>query len=212
VVPSYVKAFPKRAGGDPPAGPYTGPDTFVLALVDTTSQFARTAQLHFAEELRLGWQPACADPDPTQQPRTFYVPESDAPKLEPPLVEGPVFTDFSTGCGSNIGRGSRFSLWLTARDTRAPAVIATAKFDNLATALTFYASSMTPAVTNTLTSILANARSAYDASNPALAISELAAFIAAIDANPAEFTATPANAPGELIARAQSLQFMIPKT
>src|SRR5262249_60881451 len=113
-------------------------------IIDSTAQFARTAEVHVEESEFLGWSPSCIDPDVTRRPRTFYVPEVGSPKFEPPIVEGPVFTDFSTGCGSNIGRGSRFSVWLTARDTRQPSEIVSAKFDGLEAALAPYAGLIAP--------------------------------------------------------------------
>jgi len=222
-IPSYFQAFPKKAAIDPPGGPYTGPPTFVMGIIDTTATFTRTAQMHEEEEGRLGYAPSCADatdpgpppqPQASQpvQPRTFYAPETDAPKSEAPLLEGTIATDFSSGCGSNIGRSSRFSFWFTGRDTRNSLDIANNKFDSLGFAIgTFYAGLINSATAAILTTQLGDARTAFDAGDLAGTILSLNLFIATVDGNPGSFTPDPANVAGELIARAESLKYIVPK-
>lgn len=211
LVPKEIQAFPKARPGDPSGGPYTGPPTFLMAIVDTTADFRRTARFHGQEKDRLGYQPKCSDSDQTMQPRTFYAPETDPPKSEAPLVEGAVFTDFSTGCGSNIGRGSRFSLWLTARDLRPAATIVNDKYDNLQNAMVAYSAFIEDSLEATLNADIAASRAAFTANDHSGAISQLVGVVVAIDSTPLGFLAHPANVPGQLIARSLSLKFMISK-
>jgi hypothetical protein len=211
-VPAYVQAFPKKLPGDPSGGPYTGPPTFVLTVVDTTAPFSRTAQVHIEESSILGYQPSCTDPDPGLRPRTFHAAETDPPKSEPQVVEGPVFADVSTGCGSNIGRGSNFSLWLTARDTRAPGAIVTAKLDGLDAALLAHSALIDSATLATLQAAAGDCRAQFGAGDKRAAIRALDDLMDAVDASPGAFTPDAVNVPGELIRRAHSIAYMIGET
>jgi hypothetical protein len=212
VLPAHIQAFRAAAPGDPPGGPYSGPPTFVLAVVDTTAVFARTVGFHGLEEVVLHHNPPCTERAQYLQSRTFYVPEISPPKSEPPIVEGPVFTDFSTGCGSNIGRGSRFSLWLTASDSRPTRMIVNEKLDNLDAALASYAGLIGASVRTALSAQVGAARTAYAGGNVPGAQAALASFVTIVDANPGAFAPNPANVPGELIARAESGGYLMGKT
>jgi hypothetical protein len=208
-IPANIQAFRK---GDPD----TGPPTFLLAIIDTTATFDRTVEVHYDEAEQLGYEPDCADADVTKRPRTFYAPEIGAPKSEPPLVEGDVFVNFSTDCGSNIGRGGRFSLWLTAREMDPPADTADSQLANIQAAMDFYPC-IDPDIKGLLEGELQAAVAAFedfketgDPADRAEALARLEAFIAVIDANPGAFTACSTfNVGGELIARAQAAEFSI---
>jgi uncharacterized repeat protein (TIGR01451 family) len=206
IVPSFVKALGK-------GGP-AGTPTFVLSLVDTSAQFARTAEFHGFEDFRLGWDPPCVvAADPTQEPRTFYAPE--ALKGEPSLVEdvgfgGPVFVDISSGCGSNKGSGWNFSLYLTGKDTRTPLEVARYMLQRMQDALSALAASITnPTASNLLTEVQA-ALSTLD-TNATASLANMNNFINLVDANPAAFNNTARNVSGELAGRALSARYMLSK-
>lgn len=210
-IPAHIQAFGK---GDP----QTGPPTFLMAIIDTTATFGRTVEVHYDEAAQLGYEPSCTDADVTMQPRTFYAPEIGPPKSEPPIVEGDIFVNFSTDCGSNIGRGGGFSLWLTGREMDAPVDTADSQLDNLEAAMDFYPC-IDPDVEEELEEELEEAEEAFedyqqsgDPDDQAEAIAHLDAFIAVIDANPGGFvTCSPVNVGGELLARAEAAQFSIEK-
>lgn len=211
-IPAHIQAFRK---GDP----QTGPLTFLMAILDTTATLARTVEVHYDEAQQLGYEPSCTDADITMQPRTFYAPEIGPPKAEPPIVEGNVFVNFSTDCGSNIGRGGGFSLWLTGREMNLPVETAVSQLATVQAAMDFYPC-IDPDVEEALEEDLASAVEAFeefkesgDPDDKAEAIAQLEAFIAVIDANPGGFvTCSPVNVGGELIARAQAARFSIEKT
>jgi len=212
MIPPHVQAFRK---GDP----NTGTPTFLLAILDTTATFTRTVEVHYDEAEQLGYEPDCADPDTTRRPRTFYTPQSAPPKSEPPIVEGPIFVNFSTGCGSNIGRGGGFSFWLTAREMDSPALTADAQLANTQAAMDFYPC-IDPDVKPALEAELQAAVAAFDAykqggdpDDQAEAIARLDAYIAVIDGNAGAFAGcAPVNVGGELIARAEAAKFSILNT
>ena len=211
-IPAHIQAFKK-------VDPENGTPTFLLEILDSTARFARTVEVHYDEAEQLGYEPSCDDPDFGMQPRTFYAPEIDPPKSEPPQVEGDVFVNFTTGCGSNIGRGGKFSLWLTARDTDLPVVTADSQLANLAAAMDFYpcidadVRGALDAALQAAVSAFADYKSSGDPDDQAEAIAQLDAFIAVVDANPGGFAACASNVnvAGELIARSDAAQFTIAK-
>ncbi len=213
-ISAHVQAFKK---GDPA----DGVPTFIMAILDSTATFTRTVEIKYDEAEQLGYQPSCTDPDAGLQPRTFYVPETFPPKFEPAIVEGQVFTDFSTRCGSNIGRGSSLSLWLTARDTRDLLEIVDEKRASLLKALDFHGC-IDPGTRSLLETELQEAAAAFDAyeetgdaAQQRQSIRELDDFIRVADANTHEGVFSTCNATlnvgGALIARAESAKFMISK-
>ena len=207
IVPTYVIGIGKGGPGGRPRSCW--PSSIPQPA------FARTAEFHGLEDFRLGWDPPCVVlADPTQEPRTFYARE--ALKSEPALVEeglfgGPAFVDISSGCGSNKGSGWNFSLYLTGRDTRTPAQIATFMLQQLQGALT----TLGPFVLNptVAANLMADVRTALTnlAPAPASAMADMADFIGIVDANPGAFNNSVRNVSGELAARAQSATYMIRK-
>jgi len=207
IVPSYVKAMGKGGPGGPP--------TFVLAIIDTTALFQRTAEFHGLEDFLLGWDPPCiVSGDRTQEPRTFYARE--APKGEPDLVEetafgGPVFTDVSSGCGSNKASGWNFSLYLTGRDSRAPLEVARFKLQQLQVALTGFSRFINSTVFNNLATEVQAALATLDTA-PASSLANMTNFIAIVDGAPAgSFNNASRNVAGELVGRAQSASYILKK-
>jgi uncharacterized repeat protein (TIGR01451 family) len=199
-VPSYLKGM-----GDGGPG---GTPTFVLAIIDSTAVFRRTAEFHGLEDFLLGWHPPCViTGDRTQEPRTFYAPETA--KGEPALVEGNTFVDVSSGCGSNKAAGWSFSLYLTGRDTRTPLDIARFKLQNLEQALQSYSRFINGTVFNNLLTEVQAALASLDGA-PANSLQNLTNFVGIIDANPSAFP-TSGNISGELVGRALSASYVIRK-
>jgi hypothetical protein len=221
-VPAFAQALRKALPGDLPGAP-TGPPTFLLAIIKTTAVFGRTAASHFEEEERgiLG-QCAGLGPQAAQEgePRTFYAPETGAPKLEPGLVEGETFIDVSDGCGSNKGAGWNFSLYLTGRDPSTPVQIVDRKLTGLRLTLNALSPHVASPVLSELDGELADAEVAFarfrDSEKQAdkdAALAALEAFRATVDANPSAFDNAGAhrNVSGELVARTGSALFILPK-
>jgi Domain of unknown function DUF11 len=207
IVPSYVKAMGKGGPGGAP--------TFVLALIDTTAVFDRTAEFHGLEDFLLGWDPPCiVAADRTREPRTFYARE--AFKGEPALEEeiafgGPAFVDISSGCGSNKASGWNFSLYLTGRDSRAPVEVARFKLQNMQGALSSLGSFITDgAVASSLLGEVQAALASLD-SAPASSLANMTNFIAIVDGNPGAFDNSSRNVAGEFVGRAQSASYILKK-
>ena len=221
-VPAFAQALRKSLPSDPPGQP-SGPPTFMLAIIKTTAGFQRTAAAHFEEEERgIVGQCAGLGPQAAQEnePRTFYAPETGAPKLEPGLVEGETFIDISDGCGSNKGAGWNFSLYLTGREPSTPLQIMDRKIPGLRLAFNSLSGHIGSPVAAELDGLLADAEAAFarfrrseqqtdrDATQAALE-----AFRATIDANVEAFDNAGAgrNVNGELVARVNSALFILPK-
>jgi hypothetical protein len=221
-VPAFAQALRKHLPTDG-TGPSTGPETFLLAIIKTTAGFQRTAASHFEEEERgIVGQCAGLGPQSAQEgePRTFYAPETGAPKLEPALVEGETFIDVSDGCGSNKGSGWNFSLYLTGRDPSTPIQIMDRKIPGLRLTFNSLSSHVTSPVAAELDGELADAeaafahfRASHHQADKDATLAALQAFRATIDANVAAFDNAGAgrNVSGELVARANSALFILPK-
>lgn len=219
-IPGHVKAFMRT--GAPCPGDGMCP-TFMLSVADSTTASFGATQQHHIEENSIGFNTSCYSGDPSaqapdlEQPRTFYATDAN----DPAIVEAAAFTDISTGCGSNIGRGSGFSLFLVGWDSRAVATIASEKLTNLKAALNGNDASqggLAPFIQkgkarNTLNGLLDQAIAAYQSSQISQALGHLQSFIDAV--NPADFRQCPKgkgqcrDAPGELVARALSAKFMV---
>ena len=121
VIPPHAQAFVNSACPGPGYG-------YLVYAGSSTASFFGAEIEHHIEENQLGFNTSCSG---GQQSRTFWATDSD----DPPVVEGTSFTDISTGCGSNIGRGGGFSYVLTGYDTRPPRAIAAEKLSFLDLAL-----------------------------------------------------------------------------
>ena len=217
VVPSYVKPFDRA-----------GCPTFLVYVVDTDADFFGATVEDHIEENAIGFDTTCyaggspfggdpPSPGPGQ-PRTFYATDGD----DPAIVEGNSFTDISSGCGSNIGRGGERSLILLGWDERSTNDIASSKLSSLDLALngndpcTGGLAPFIPSRTRrTLNNHLQDAIAKFNAAQGALAEAALDNFISAVQSGNIKNCvkrsrcAPCRNAPGELIARAVSAQFMI---
>jgi hypothetical protein len=209
IVPAHLQSFRK---GDP----VEGVPTLLLAIMETTAVFRRTYEFHYEEEEQLGHQPPCDDPlDPRNETRTFKVGDPRSGRM---TVEGPVFTDISSDCGSNIGRGSEFSFFLVGRSLRTPAEIGDGQFDNAFATLDpdFY-----PCIDGDLRGGLAArlraARNAWEelkAGDPEArprVIALLNEFIDFVDQNPGGLAQCTTNVAGDLISRALAILYNVPK-
>lgn len=219
IIPSYVRTFLVGA-------PAAGDPIFFVCLADTSAGFVRTIDSHEDEATQLHYQPDCLDPDPSLQPRFFWVPADG----EPPIVEkdGTTMTliDVSSACrntGSNRAVTPDYSILLPiVRDTRPVTDIVGFKLQSLGETLTSFApfvrnTGSCQGVYGTLTAGLQAATEAFAPtkgkrkSDPAAAIIQLQSFVAITDGNPSCFDDSQRNVNGELVARAQSAIFMLGK-
>lgn len=125
VIPAYIDPF--RLGD-----PVTGPQAYFICRVDTSAKFRKTVEIHEDEERVLGYQPDCDTDNSAEgvkkQARFFWAPSTN----EPENAEGLQFIDISAGCGSNVGRGMKFSWTIpAAQDTRSICRILNDKLDGL---------------------------------------------------------------------------------
>ena len=199
-IPAYVRAFRK---GDS----LLGPPTFLLIVADSSVDVLGLVAHVVYEGLILGYEPDCAAPDSTAQPRLFWVPSP----LEPPILESPAFIDVSNGCGTTHGLTRGWSLFLAcARDTRPTAEIARAKLAALRKVL-----EREPCVDlqliRKLERILGSALLEVARGEFAAASAKLQAFSALIQGSPNAFSSCKVNVSGELRARADSAVFLLQK-
>jgi hypothetical protein len=197
-IPSHITALP--------LGPSQTP-TFVLVVVSSGAQSIGATQEHHIEEETLGFTNLCTDPY-DRQPRTFYATDPD----DPAIIEGDSFTDISSGCGSNIGRGGQTSAILTAADNRFPTDIASEKLTALQDLVSSKATGglsryVSAGARSKLNGFLRSAVKALR-SNPPSAVDPLESFISFVKCNPGSFDDSARNVSGELVARARSAQFM----
>jgi len=207
-IPSFVNAFD-----------LDGQPTFLMHVLDTTAQFEVTFQ-HLVREQVLGFDTSCVDltdpfdpinPSPTQQ-RLFHATDAD----DDPVVEGDSFFDISTGCSSSLGRGWDASGFLTGWDSRTPLEIAGAKLDALSQALSDddpgqggLSGFIARRTLRRLTNAIAAARRSFDRGDYDSAMSRLDDLIATVLNNPQSIDDSSRNVSGELVARAESANYMI---
>jgi hypothetical protein len=234
-VPAHVRGYP--LGETECAADGTG-CYYLVYVADTGADvFGGTQEHHFEEEL-FGFETSCyvsddegADPH-GQQPRTFYATDDN----DPAIVEGNDFTDISTGCGSHIGRGAQFSMFIAGWDGRPLADAIEQKIVSIEAALDPErgpsAGGLWDYITDDgqdeLTALVEALRETWECEKeggPAEEGADYPQTLAAIDAiaeyvdtYPVEFSECPnaaascptskRNAPGELIARAESAAFL----
>jgi hypothetical protein len=202
-IPSYVGCFMGPADAC----------YYLVSVVETSADvFGSTQQHHFDEE-PFGIQADCEE---LPQPRLFHATDDD----DAAVVEGGSFADITTGCGSHIGRGGQFSLFLTGSDGRPLAQIVDDKLTNFSSALNgtnLAAGGLAPFIKkNTKGSLsrdLDKAISSWNRGNEEQAQSYLAAMVATVKSSLASFSrcvgSVCRNSPGEIIARAESASFMV---
>jgi hypothetical protein len=221
-VPGYVRGFSRNdsaCDGD-------GHGCFYLVFLTTTgaATFGSTQEHHF-EENDYGFDTTCyvnSGDAHSMQPRTFYATDGD----DPTILEGLDFIDISTGCNSHIGRGGEFSMFLTGWDERQAYDITKQKLENLLalvdasnTADGVLAEYADPATMTTLYDLADDALDLWESQGSgyeATTLAKLNAFISKVrDAvDDSLFIECPGgplpcrNAPGELIARAESAAFL----
>jgi hypothetical protein len=204
-IPSYVGCFPRNVG---PAGCY-----YLVSVAETSADVFGATQQHHFDETPFGIQADCNLPP---QPRLFHATDDD----DAAVVEGTSFADITAGCGSHIGRGGQFSLFLTGWDSRSLAQIVDDKLANLASSLNgtnLLAGGLAPFIKkNTKGSLsrdLDKAISSWNRGNEAQAQSYLAAMVATVKSSLSSFSRCSGgvcrNSPGEIIARAESASFMV---
>jgi hypothetical protein len=228
-LPSYVRGYPLN--GSTCLNNGTGAGCYYLVFVaDTGANVFGSTQQHHFEEDAFGFSTNCYGagpyfpPDP-KQPRTFHGTDAN----DAPVVEGEDVFDITTGCGSHIGRGGQFSVFVTGWDSRTAQSVTTDKLVHLQSALVgtnALVGGLAPYINpyllgnstkkNTLANDIYLARQAWSCGDKAKTIAYLDSFIARIKAAlpvAGKFTECPVglpcrNAPGELIARAESAAFL----
>ena len=207
-IPSYVGCFTRSVG---PAGLCY----YLVSVAETSADVFGATQQHHFEEAPFALQVGSCEDNP-EQPRLFHATDDD----DPAVPEGPVFADITAGCGSHIGRGGQFSLFLTGSDGRPLAEIVNDKFANFASALNgtdVLAGGLAPFIKkNTKGSLsrdLDRAITAWNDGDEAEAQSRLAAMVATVKSSLSSFSRCSGgvcrNSPGEIIARAESASFMV---
>jgi hypothetical protein len=205
-IPSYVGCFTRSVG---PAGLCY----YLVSVAETSADIFGATQQHHFDETPFGLD---ADCEVLPQPRLFQATDDD----DPAVTEGPNFADITAGCGSHIGRGGQFSLFLTGSDGRSFTDIVDDKFVNFASSLNgtnVLTGGLAPFIKkNTQGSLsrdLNRAITAWNSGDEAAAQSYLAAMIATVKSSLSSFSRCSGgvcrNSPGEIIARAESASFMV---
>jgi hypothetical protein len=205
-IPSYVGCFTRNVGP-------VGLCYYLVSVAETSADVFGATQQHHFDETPFGLQ---ADCNLEPQPGLFRATDDD----DPPVVESDKFSNITTGCGSHIGRGGEFSLFLTGSDLRLDADIVDDQFANFASALNgtnVALGGLAPFIKkNTKGSLsrdLDRAVSAWNSGDEALAQSHLAAMVATVQSSLSSFSRCSGgvcrNSPGEIIARAESASFMV---
>jgi len=199
-IPAYVRA--QRTGD-----PITGEPTFVLFLVDSSAGVFGVVSHISDEEVLLGYPVDCNNPDPTLQPRLFWVPTPG----EAPIPEGSTFINVSNDCGSSKGLTRSFSLFLaSARDTRPFDQITTAQLNGLGKVLSG-AGCIASKTKNQLRKTYAAVVRHFEHGRIDKAISSLQTFISLANGSPQSFSGCQQNELGALTARASAAIFNLQK-
>ena len=224
-VPSHVRGYELNGSTCQPDG--TGCYYLVFTADTGANLFGGTQEHHFEED-DFGFVTSCyvsaapgAGPS-ARQPRVFHATDGNDPRI----VEDDDFSDISTGCNSHIGRGGQFSLFLTGWDSRSLKSLVSDKLAKLDLALNghdAFAGGLAPYIDpailgcwwkrNTLAYWLAVAKIAWACNSRSITLTALGKFLALVRSSPGSFEEEPAgllarNAPGELIARAESASFL----
>lgn len=122
MIPAYARAFRLD-------DPQTGTPTFILVEADSSAAVSGLIDHHAIESEILGYDPDCLDPVATQRPYLFWSPDEN----DPPIVEGAVFIDVTTGCGTIRGITRDMSYFLAGVRITAPMrSVVSGKLDGLA--------------------------------------------------------------------------------
>jgi len=207
-IPPYVGCFTRSVGP-------VGLCYYLVSVAETSADVFGATQQHHFEEAPFALQVGPCEGNPLQ-PRLFHATDDD----DPAVVEGDDFSDITAGCGSHIGRGGQFSLFLTGSDGRLLTDIVNEKLANLASSLNgtdLAHGGLAPFIKkNTKGSLsrdLDKAITAWNSGDEAAAQSFLAAMVATVKSSLSSFSRCSGgvcrNSPGEIIARAESASFMV---
>jgi hypothetical protein len=199
-IPAYARAFPL-------ADPDTGTPTFIVIEAQNSATLTGLVD-HLADESTiLGYEPDCADPDITRQPFLFWAPDSD----DPPIVEGDVFIDISTGCGTIRGLSRNMSYFLVGVRITAPmSSVVTEKLDGLQRVISG-ASCIERRTKRRLESLMTRALRDYGRGNLTNVAASLQQIDSQVEASPEAFSGCTVNVGGEIQARARSAIFALSK-
>lgn len=220
-VPAYVLPMVR-------AVPTGSAEYYLVFVTSTGADFYGSTQTHHLHESQNAFSDTdCAVPGPTPA-RIFYATDPDDPVIiEDNTVPGAgVFVDITVGCGSHLGRGNQFSLFLAAGgDSRGLVDVVHDKLTNLRSALTgtnALSGGLAPYVVknstgNAILKLVDDARKAYDANDPLTAQSDLDQIVTTVNANPRSFVQCVSvggknvcrNTPGQIVSRATSAAYMV---
>ena len=199
-IPAWARAF--RLGD-----PATGTPSFIVIEADNSALVSGLFDHYAIEEPILGYDIDCDDPDLTQQPHLFWAPdENDAP-----IVEGDVFIDVTTGCGTIRGLTWSTSYFLAGvRITESLPVLLSQKLTGLEETIT-----ASPCIRKQLSRKLLNemsqAQRAFQRERYDDVIASLQQFETLVVQSPDDFSQCGENVAGELRARARSAEFVAGK-
>jgi hypothetical protein len=199
-IPAFVRAFRK---GDP----VSGVPTFLLVIADNTARSRGIINHVIDEEVILGYKPDCSNLESSLQPRGFWAPDlGDAP-----IIEGSVFIDISSGCGTARGITRDFSYFLDARDTRPTRTIVHAKLDAIET-IVESSSCIDDPVHDELAKLIGLAIASYSGGRTVQAIRFMEKLLSTVERSDEAFQECPPHLAPELRARSLSALFMLVKT
>lgn len=199
-IPAYVRAHRK---GDP----QSGPPTFLLFLVDSTAGVFGVVSHVADEDALLGYKPDCDDPDPTLQPRLFWVPTPE----ESQIPESPRFINLSNDCGTSKGFTRAFSVFLSsARDTRPLAEVTQDQMDGLGLTLAA-ATCISKPTQKALARSYSTVERFIAKGQISKALGEIKSFETAVTTSPGAFSGCAGAEYGDLRARASAIAFSLTK-
>jgi hypothetical protein len=199
-IPAWARAFPL---GDPD----TGTPSFILVEAESNVVVSGVLDHLALETVILGYDPDCDDPDLTRQPFLFWTPDGN----DAPIVEGDVFIDVTTGCGTIRGLTRDMSFFLAGvRITKPMLALADEKLVAL-DAVIDGSPCVSSKVRKRLGSLMARVRRDFDRGRYANVVETLQDIEAQVLRNPQAFSSCSVNIGGEIRSRARSAIFTLGK-
>jgi hypothetical protein len=198
-IPAWARTF--RLGD-----PNTGTPSFILVEAESSVGVSGVLE-HLAEETPiLGYDPDCNDPDFTKQPFMLWSPDEN----DGPIVEGDVFIDITTGCGSIRGMVREMSYFLAGvRITQPLTDLVAQKLDGLNAVIASPCIKMQ--VRRKLETLMERATRDFEHGRYADAIQSLQEVEAKVLQNPAAYSTCTLNTSGDIRARIRSAIFVLGK-
>lgn len=199
-IPAWARAFPL---GDP----VTGTPTFIVVEAESNVVVSGLLDHLALESPILGYDPNCDDPDITRQPFMFWSPDAN----DAPIVEGAMFIDITTGCGTIRGMTRDMSYFLAGvRITLPLPTLARQKLDGLEAVING-SPCISPQVGRKLRSLMDRINRDFGRGRYAQVIETLQAIESQVLQSPQGFTSCEVNTGGEIRARSRSAIFVLGK-